>query len=356
MIVKGSERETLMKMTALGKQAILVFLAGGLVATASAQQAPKQAAPAPGKTATSATPAKKAPSATPAKPAAKATPATPAATTEDPKKVVMKVGTQSFTEADLDFLVGSLSPQLQKAVAVQGKKPLGDQYAVMAALSEQAEKDRLDASSDFREELALHRLQALAQAEYRKMSGEIKVTPEEINQYYAGHSTEFDQAQVREVVIRKKADDAKEGAPGLSATDAHSRADEIRKALTAGTDPKKVVEQFAVENNVQIDAEPRVVKRGELIAALDQAAFSLKDGAFSDPFENAQALAFLQVVGHTRQDLKDVSEDIENTLHDQKLQAAVEDLKTKANVWMDEQYFKVPGESAPPANPAPKPE
>lgn len=329
-----------MKMVVLGKQVLLAALMGSVVSAAGfGQQAPKKASPPPAKAASS---------------NAKAAPASTPKAEEGPKKVVMKVGTQNFTQADMEFLISSLSPQLQKAVAVQGKKPLGEQYAVMAALCQQAEKDRLDASNSIREQLALQRLQALAQAEYQKMSGDIKVSPDEINQYYTGHPTEFEEAQVREVVIRKKAEGTKDDAPGLSTADAHSRADEIRKALTAGTDPKKVAEQFAVENSVQIDAEPRVVKRGELIASLDQAAFSLKEGALSDPFENAQALAFLQVVGHKRQELKDVSENIGNTLHDQKLQDAVESLKKKTNIWMDEQYFKVPAEAAQPATQGPE--
>ncbi len=324
-----------MKMAAIGRHTILTVLVGSVLAVPGfGQQAPAQAAPAPSKA---------------------ATPATSKSAEADPKKVVMKVGSQSFTEADLDFLVSSLNPQLQKAVAVQGKKPLGEQYAVMAALSQQAEKDSLDASAAIRAALALQRLQALAQAEYQKMSGEIKVTPDEINQYYTGHASEFEQAQVREVVIRKKADDAKDGALGLSAADAHAKAEEIRKALTAGTDAKKVAEQFTKENIVQIDAEPRVVKRGELVPALDEAAFALKEGALSDPFENAQALAFLQVVGRTHQDLKDVSENISGSLHDQKLQAAVEDLKKKTTIWMDDQYFKIPAETAQPAIQAPPP-
>lgn len=323
-----------MKVAAIGRHTMMVLLAGGvLVAQGIGQQAAKPPAPAPSpKTAAAQVPS-----------------------AEGPKKVVMKVGTQKITEADMEYLISSLPPQLRQAVAIQGKKPLGEQYAVMEALSQQAEKDRLDASEAFREQMSLQRLQVLAQAEYQKMSGQIKVSPEEINQYYSDHTSEFDEAQVREVVIRKKPDGAKEGTPGLSATDAHARADEIRKALGAGTDPKEIAKKFGVENTVQIDAEPRTIKHKELKDPLDQAAFTLKDGGISDPLENADALAFLQVVGHTHQDLKAVSEDIGNTLHDQKLQTAVEDLKKKTDIWMDEQYFKAPSASSQPTTPVPQP-
>lgn len=335
-------------MAAFGKNVFFAILMGGLVAAPGlGQQAqgaakPAKAAPAPSAKAQATKPSSTAPAT--------------AAEEEDPKKVVMKVGTQSFTASDFDYLVGSLSPQLQRAVAVQGKKPLGEQYAMIAALSQQAEKDSLEKSPDVLQELAFQRLQALAQAEYRKLSADIQVTPEEIKQYYDGHAEEFDQAQIREIVIRKKADDAKEDAPGLTAADAHARADEIRKAFSAGTDPKQVADKFKVENAVQIDEDPRSVKRGELIPPLDEAAFKLKEGALSDPFENAQALAFLQIVGHTRQDLKDVTDTIATDLHNQKLEAAVDELKKKANVWMDEQYFTVPEQPTQPAIQAPQPQ
>lgn len=296
--------------------------------------------------------AQQAPAAKPAAPA----PEKPAATApqESPEKVVLKVGTQNFTTADMEFLISSLSPQLQQAVERQGKKPLADQYAAMAALSQQGEKDHLDVSTTFRQQMALHRLQALAQAEYEKLAQDVKVSPEEINQYYAAHASEFDEAKVREFVIRKKTEGSKEDAPGLTAAEAHTRADEIRKALTAGTDPKKVAEQFGADNTVMIDAEPRSVKHGQLIAALDKAAFELKDGTFSDPFENAQALAFVQVVGHSHQELKDVSSEIENTVHQQKLQSVVDDLKKKANIWMDDEYFKAPATAPEPPSAGPQ--
>jgi peptidyl-prolyl cis-trans isomerase C len=320
-----------MTIRRISKQALLAALATGILSLAGvAQQAPAPAPPAP-------------------------TPEKPAAASESPEKVVMKVGTQNYTVADIDFLIGSLSPQLQAAVTRQGKKPLGDQFALMAVLSQQAEKDHLDGTEDFREEMALHRLQALAQAEYRKMAEGIKVSPEEISQYYTTHTSEFEEAQVREIIIRKKADGAQKDAPGMTAADAHARADEIRKALAAGTDPKKVADQYKVEDTVIFDAEPRTIKRGQLIAALDKAAFELKDGGISEPFENAQALAFLQVLSHKQQDLKEVSDDIENTLHEQKLQAAVDELKKNSNVWMDDQYFKAPAESPAAPSSEPKP-
>jgi len=274
---------------------------------------------------------------------------------EGPAKVVLKVGDHSYTQADMEFLIHTLDPQLQQVVASQGPKPLGEQYATMAVLSQQAEKDKLDSSKEFGQQMALHRLQALAQAEYEKLAENIKLSPEEINQYYTAHASDFDQAQVREFIIRKRSEDANEGDPGLPPLEAKARAEEIRKALTEGIDPKEVAEKFSAANTVMADAEPRSIRRRQLVAALDKAAFELKEGEVSEPLETPQALAFLQVVGHSRPELKDVSTDIENSLHQEKLQLAVDGLKSQTTIWMDEVYFKPPAGVAGSTPPADKP-
>jgi parvulin-like peptidyl-prolyl isomerase len=190
----------------------------------------------------------------------------------------------------------------------------------------------------------------LAQAAYESIVEQTKVSPEEVSQYYSTHPEEFDQAQVRQVVIRKKPDGAKEGTPGLLAQEAKAKAEEIRKAFAAGGDAAKATQDLSIPNVVQIDSQPRTIRRGQLPADLDKAAFQLKDGAISDPFETPQALVLVQVAGRRHLELKDVSTEVENRLREQKVQAAIDELRNKTSVWMDEEYF-----AAPPGTPAIQP-
>jgi Cu(I)/Ag(I) efflux system membrane protein CusA/SilA len=53
-------------------------------------------------------------------------------------------------------------------------------------------------------------------------------------------------------------------------------------------------------------------------------------------------LAFFQVTAHRRSELKDASSQIEQQMQKQKVAAAVENLKKKAAIWMDDQYFAAP--------------
>jgi peptidyl-prolyl cis-trans isomerase C len=259
-----------------------------------------------------------------------------------PHKVVLKVGETQVTQADIDYLIGSLSPQVQSAVASRGRKPVGDEYAMMVLLSQKAQSEHLDASADFQQKIALQKLQILAEEEYRKIAEGIQVSPEDVNTYYNAHKDDFEEAQVREFVVRKKAADAKADAPGLSAVDAKARLAAIRKAVEAGTDIKQVAKQFDVPNVVMVNPEPQTVHKGEMMPALDQAAFGLKDNQFSEPVDTPQALVLLQVLTHQQKEVKAVSGQIENELKQQKLRAAIDDMKAKANIWMDPEYFKTP--------------
>jgi len=271
------------------------------------------------------------------------------------EKVVLRVGREQVSQADLDFVINGLSPEIRQAVARQGKRPIGEQYALMLVLSGQAIGHRLDSSPDIRRQIELQRLQLLAQAEYQNLLNQTKITPEEISQLYSAHPEEFDQAQVRQVVIRKKSDAAKEVTPGLSGADAKARAEDVRKALAGGSDASQVIQQYAAPGVVQIDAQPRTIRRGQLPADLDKAAFQLKEGEVSDPFETPQALVFVQVVGRRRLELKEASSEIEGRLRDQKVQAALADLRAKTQVWMDEEYFAAPTAAPTPQPPAVSP-
>jgi parvulin-like peptidyl-prolyl isomerase len=316
------------------KRTVLTFLLMGLMMSAGqAQQADPAAQPA----------------------GATAKPSAPSAS----EKVILKVGADQVTEADFDFVVGGLSPQIQQALASEGRRPIGEQYALMLLLSQQAVAHQLDSSADFRRRLALQRVQWLAEAEVVRIESQLKITPEEISAYYSANAASFDEAQIRQVVVRKKPGGASPGTSGLSPQDAKARAEAIHAAVAGGKDFKTVAEEFQKPDEVFVSTEPRAIRRGQLPSELDTAVFQLKDGELSHPLENEQAFVLVQKVGTRRLEIKDVSQEIEGLLRRQRVQASLGDLRSKASVWMDEEFFAAPAQPAsppaqgPPAGPPP---
>ena len=286
-------------------------------------------------------------------------------------KVVLKVGDQQFTKAQFDFLIDHLDPRSKQAIATQGKKDLADRYALVVALSQEAHEHHLDETPEFTQKLALEKRQMAAQAAFEDINQKANVTPDEIQHYYTEHATEYDQVTVRQVVVREKpadqkADPAHPAAPasglGLPPDEAKARAEAIRKELIAGTDIKKITEEFKAPGDVIIESEPRKVRRGGMRPDMEKVAFALKDGEVSEPIAVPQALIFFQVTAHGRVDVKDLTPEIEKSMKQQKVDAALNGIKKNASVWMDDQYFGAPSKSSarptlgpPPANTPSKP-
>jgi parvulin-like peptidyl-prolyl isomerase len=272
----------------------------------------------------------------------------PPADTATSNKIVLKVGTQSVTQGDMDFLIRSLDPQTRRALAQQGLRALVDRYVLTLVLAQEAVSRHLDENPDFRRQLAAQRDRMLAQAEYQNLAQQVKVTPEEISQYYAAHGADFDEIKARQIVVRTKPPNAKEGTPGLTLEEGRARIEEIRKALASGADPKQVAKDFGIPNQVLVEAEPRTIRQSASLPDPQKEAFNLKNGEFTAVQEVGSTLALFQVVSRGRVELKDASQEIENTLRQQKLDAEIAELKNKSNVWIDEAYFRVASAPAAP--------
>ena len=280
---------------------------------------------------------------------AKTTAAPPAAASSP--KVVLKVGAIQVTEAELESLVGKLDARVRAIVANEGMRPVGEQYVRMLLLSRKALDEHLDQSPELRSTLEFLRDQTLAQAEYQKMATEIQPSQEEISQYFTAHRSEFDSVLIREFIIQKRPQGAQNAKEGLTPEEAKTTAEAVRKALLAGTDMDKVAADFATPTNavMLIDPKPRAFRRAQMQPPLEKAAFALKDGEISEPVETPQAFLVIKVFGYQHPELKEVATEIETKLRQQKLDAELDNLKKKAGVWMDEDYFKAKAVAKPPS-------
>lgn len=251
-------------------------------------------------------------------------------------QVILKVGNLQVTQADFESMIRAL--EAQQGPADLSRRAIADNYSSLLMLSQQAVANHLESSPDVVRQLALDRTQILSNAEFSKLKAQAKPTEEEIKAYYSAHLDDYDVVQMRRLFIWTN-DGSKDG-HGLSQQDATALAAAVRRAYASGSDVKKLMHDSVNDpNSVVYDAQPLTFQRGELPASMEQTAFALKEGGWTELNDAPGTYVFLQVVQRNRKDLQEVSPQIERKLQAQKLQGELDDLKKKAGIWMDEQYF-----------------
>lgn len=279
---------------------------------------------------------------------------TPAA--DSSQKVVLKVGSTQVTQSEVEEAVSHLGAKAKTIVSVQGLRPVGDEYIKMLLLSQRAADERLDLEPDIRFQLELQRVETLAQAEYEKMASEVQITQEEVSQYFTAHSSEFETVQVQEFLVRKRPQGTEDPKQGLTPEEATSTAESIRKALLNGTAVEEVAKAFSPSISVMlVDQKPRTLRRAEMKPVLEKATFDVPDGGVSEIVDIAQALIVVKVLAHHHPELKEVATEVTNKVQQQKLDAEIDAMKKKADVWMDQEYFKQPATTSSAARPTSSP-
>jgi hypothetical protein len=250
------------------------------------------------------------------------------------ERVVLKVGDVQVTQAQFESMVRDLEEQ--QGPADLSRKTIGDNYASLLMLSQQATANHLDTSPEVLRQLAVDRTQILSNAEFAKLKAAAEPTPEEIRAYYTAHLDDYDVVQLRRLFIWKKSPDIKDG-KGMNPQDAETLAAAVRQTAASGADPKTLIHD---PDNAVLDNAPITFERGAMPEAMEKAAFALtKEGEWTVFQDTPTSLIMFQLAKRSRLDLKEVSPQIEKKLQSKKLREELDALKKKSGVWMDEQYF-----------------
>ena len=257
------------------------------------------------------------------------------------ERVVLKVGNTQITEAEFEARIEDIEGQGdadREGSTQKDRRRLGDDYVSVLMLSQQAVENHLDATPEVIRKLEVDRIQILSDAEFARLMNRSKPTSDEVMQYYNAHQSEYEEVQIRRLFLWKRGPDSK-NTHGLSPEIARARADEILKASAAGADTTPLAEAFKNSDVALLDQQPLTFPRGELPPAMEKAAFSSQVGKWSQVQETAESIILIQLLKRNRQQLGEVASLIETRLQNQNMEAKLNELKKRAGVWMDEQYF-----------------
>jgi len=255
-------------------------------------------------------------------------------------RVIIKVGNTQVTEADFEARIKSVEGEKkedenEQDLTEKGRRTMGDDYASVLMLSQQAVANHLDSTPEVSHELAIARLQVLSDAEFDLIKRQAEPKPEDITRYYTAHLSDYDEVQILRLFIWKRQADSK---AGLTPEDARARANAILHA-SSGNDANKLAQAFKGSKDALLDSTPATFPRGELPEHLEKVAFAMKVGEWAEVEDTSNRIMLIQLVKSRRQDLPEVSSLIAQELQAQKMEAVLDEMKKNAGIWMDEKYF-----------------
>lgn len=167
----------------------------------------------------------------------------------------------------------------------------------------------------YRQQIAIRKLQQY------EVQTKVIVTPKDIEDYYRRHLGKFtreESARVRAITLKK----GEEAAKATSADPAvRARAEEILSRLYRGEDFGELAKIYSQDTKASQGGDLGWVRRGDLVNAIDQVLFNLKEGEISPILETATSHHIFKIeekkTRHTKS-LGEVREDISDHLFQSK--------------------------------------
>lgn len=258
--------------------------------------------------------------------------------------VVAEVAGKRFHEADIDAEIAAFPDQLQQV----GNDPRARAQILQAMirmhiLTEKAMALGLDADSVVKRRMQRLRASVLVQAlEQWQMQHLPPPTAADIERYYAGHRQTFsvpEQVHARHILVATE-----------------KQANDILARLKKGGDFAALAASYSLDDsNKGRGGDLNWFPRGIMVKSFEDAAFALKKtGDFSRPVKTQFGWHIIELLGRRPAEakgLKEVREEIEDTLRHEALANWVDDVVAKANVRILNPDYKPAPATASPAIP-----
>jgi peptidyl-prolyl cis-trans isomerase C len=259
-----------------------------------------------------------------------------------PDTVVLTVGEEKITAAELDHLIEMIPEQFRNQARTTGRRQFGDNVVRLKMMAQEARRRKLDETPAFKDQLAFQGENLLAQMVYQNMLTTAKVDETTSRAYYDEHKSDYVQVKARHILIRFKgsAVPLRAGQKELTEEEALAKAQEIRKKLMDGGD-------FAALAKAESDdvgsgsngGDLGTFGHGRMVPAFETVAFSIPLGEISEPVKSQFGYHIIKVETRQEKTYAEVRPDIEKKLLPEMAKKEVEALKAATPVVMDPNYF-----------------
>ncbi len=253
--------------------------------------------------------------------------------------VVLTIGAEKLTKGQFEEIMASLPPELKSQLATpQAKRDFARQYAEIKSLANEGRK-KMEADEKVRRQWQLHLDQTVANLYMRDIT---TVDDAATRKYYEEHKGEFESANGRHILIRFKGSPVplKPDQKELTDEEALAKANDIRQRLAAGEDFGEIAKKESDDTGSgAAGGALGDFPHGMMVPPFDQAAFALPIGQVSEAVKTQFGYHVIQIQSRKASSFEEAKQQIERKQKPEITRQALEDVKKRYPVQLDEAYF-----------------
>ncbi|WP_066633039.1 peptidylprolyl isomerase [Desulfolucanica intricata] len=219
--------------------------------------------------------------------------------------ITEKIVNQEAKKQNISISEADLNKELEKVKEYYGSEENFNQYLEQSGIS----------LEDLKEDLAINlKIEKL-------LEPQISIKEDEIKEYFEANKAQFaqeEQVSVRHILV-----------------DSEAVAKEVKEKLTKGEDFAELAKEYSSDtSNKEQGGYLGFIKRGEMVAEFEQAAFSLSKGEISDPVKTEYGYHIIkseEKKAAKEANYEDSKDDVKSILFDQKAEALF-------STWLQEKY------------------
>jgi hypothetical protein len=278
-----------------------------------------------------------------------------------------------ITKAQFEQLANNLAPN----ITPQMKKQLASILPRLMAMADDAKKQGLDKTPQYKERVKFRTMQVLAEALQQKIQEEAAKVPDaDIEKYYKEHPDNFEQYDLDRIFVprtkqeadlknepgknekltedEQKAKEAAEKAKEEEGQQAMTKlADDLRARAAAGEDFIKLQKEAFEAAGMKIESPtvnlPSIRRTG--LSPAHAAAFDLKPGEVSQVISDAGGHYIYKLNSKTETPLDQAKGEIRSRLQNERTRESMDKLNSSFKVETNEAYFGPGGPGAVPPRP-----
>ena len=281
---------------------------------------------------------------------------TPKAQLVSGDRVVLSVGDQKMTAAEVEKLIQALPPAYRTFYSGSGKRFLAAFIVRMKVLSAEAIKQKLDQRPDVELALKNARESILADTAQKHIEEGVTVSDQELRALYQKDKSLSQEVRIAHILVRTDDAALKSGDPshpGLPVPEARKKLEDIRKQILAGADFAQMAKQYSEDAaTAPYGGEMGFIQRDKVVPPIVNTAYALEPGQVSDLVATPSGFEIIKVEQKHTKTLEEIRPALEAQIRQERAGAIVQHLMEESGAVIDQEFFAAghASEQSPPSS------